>query len=68
MCKIQIYLKNKQYIIINMKIPITKIKDVDNRIYEYVFYTEEQLKEFKEQHKINFYDVLEDIELFFRLN
>tara|TARA_X000000950_G_scaffold186093_1_gene225326 strand:- start:1027 stop:1245 length:219 start_codon:yes stop_codon:yes gene_type:complete len=42
-----------------MKIPITKIKDVDNKIYEYVFYTEEQLKEFKEQHKINFYDVLE---------
>ena len=44
-----------------MKIPITKIKNIDNRIYEYVFYTEEQLKEFKEQHKIKFYDVLEAV-------
>ena len=49
-----------------MKIPITKIKNIDNRIYEYVFYTEEQLKEFKEQHKIKFYYVLQDVELFFR--
>ena len=46
-----------------MKIPITKIKDIDDKIYEYIFFTEKQLKQ---KYRRKYLYVLEDIKNCFR--